>query len=89
MKSALLEKSERLQRVAFLMADGKRRTTFEIQKATNVCGVRDCIGEPRDPKNGFRFPKARAEGHGIYSYKLMNVKYARKRLEAIMPRRAA
>jgi hypothetical protein len=51
--AALLENSERLQKVAKFLGDKKTYTTLEIQLACQVCAVGSIISELRDLKNGF------------------------------------
>lgn len=51
--AALLENSERLQKVAKFLGDKKAYTTLEIQLACQVCAVGSLVSELRDPKNGF------------------------------------
>lgn len=51
--AALLENSERLQKVAKFLGDKKTYTTLEIQLACQVCAVGSIVSELRDPKNGF------------------------------------
>lgn len=47
MHAARLEQSERLQRVADLLADGRRYTTLDIVMAAGVCAVNSCVAELR------------------------------------------
>lgn len=47
MHSAHLSKSERLQRVAELLGDGRPRTTLDIIKGANVCAVSAVVSELR------------------------------------------
>lgn len=51
MHAARIEASERLQRVAALLADGRARTTLEIVAHAGVCAVNSCIAELR--ANGY------------------------------------
>lgn len=51
--AALLENSERLQRVAKFLSDGKPHSTREIIIGADVCAVNAIVGELRDLKNGF------------------------------------
>ena len=52
-KAALLERSERLQKVAIFLSDGKPHSTRDIIKKCDVCAVSTIIDELREPKNGF------------------------------------
>ena len=47
MKSARLSSSERLQRVAEVLSDGRPHSTLCIIQAANVCAVNSCIAELR------------------------------------------
>lgn len=51
--AALLENSERLQKVVKFLGDKKTYTTLEIQLACQVCAVGSIVSELRDKKNGF------------------------------------
>lgn len=52
MHAARMAHSERLQRVARLLADGRPRTTLDIVREANVCAVNSIIAELR--ANGWR-----------------------------------
>lgn len=52
MRAARIASSERLRRVAALLADGRPRTTMDIVRAANVCAVNSIIAELR--ANGLR-----------------------------------
>jgi len=47
MKAARLETSQRLQRVAALLADGREYSTLDIVIGASVCAVNSCIAELR------------------------------------------
>lgn len=47
MHAARIEKSDRLQRVLALLADGRPRTTLEIVAGAGVCAVNSCVAELR------------------------------------------
>ena len=47
MHAARLDRSERLQRVHGLLADGIERTTLEIVNAAKVCAVNSIVAELR------------------------------------------
>lgn len=47
MHAARLEHSDRLQRVADLLADGQRYSTLDIIMAAGVCAVNSCVAELR------------------------------------------
>ncbi len=47
MHAARLEKSDRLQRVAALLADGRWHSTLDIMIGAGVCAVNSCIAELR------------------------------------------
>lgn len=66
MKSARLETSQRLQRVAALLADGRGHSTLEIMPGAGVCAVNSCVAELRD--NGFSI-HCRREGD-IWRYRM-------------------
>lgn len=48
MKAASLDSSERLQRVAQFLDDGRERSTMEIINECQVCAVNSIIAELRD-----------------------------------------
>ena len=48
MKAASLKSSERLQRVAQFLDDGRERSTMEIINECQVCAVNSIIAELRD-----------------------------------------
>jgi hypothetical protein len=48
MKAANITTSERLQRVAQFLTDGRERSTMEIIRECNVCAVNSIIAELRD-----------------------------------------
>ena len=52
-KAALMENSDRLQRSAKFLSDGKPHSTREILYACDVCAVSTIIEELRAAKNGF------------------------------------
>ena len=52
-RAALLENSERLQRVARFLSDGKPHSTREIIRGCDVCAVNAIVDELREPQNGF------------------------------------
>lgn len=66
MKSARLENSARLKRVADLLADGREYSTLDIIIGAGVCAVNSCIAELRD--NGFTI-YCRREGN-TWRYRL-------------------
>ncbi|MEZ5571200.1 MAG: hypothetical protein R3E64_04175 [Halioglobus sp.] len=47
MHAAQIHKSERLQRVDALLADGNPHSTMEIIEAANVCAVNSIVAELR------------------------------------------
>jgi len=63
MKAASLKSSERLQRVAQYLADGRERSTMDIIHECNVCAVNSIIAELRD--NGLII-HCRREGDSWY-----------------------
>lgn len=63
MKAASLKNSERLQRVAQFLDDGRERSTMEIIQECNVCAVNSIIAELRD--NGLII-HCRREGDSWY-----------------------
>jgi len=69
MKSANLTTSDRLQRVAQYLADGRERSTMDIIRECNVCAVNSIIAELRD--NGLIID-CRREGDSWY-YRLVTV----------------
>ena len=70
MHAARVERSERLQRVLLLLADGKPRTTWEIISEARVCAVNSIISELR--ANGFEIEcRPKKGGKGIYEYRLL------------------
>ncbi len=52
MRAARIEHSQRLQRVAQILADGREHSTLDIVICASVCAVNSCIAELR--QNGFR-----------------------------------
>lgn len=66
MHSARLEKSERLKRVAALLADGNEYSTLDIIKKAEVCAVNSIISELR--ANGGNI-SCRCEGR-VWYYKM-------------------
>ena len=52
-RAALLENSERLQKVAKFLGDGNPHSTREIIRVCDVCAVNSIVDELRHPKNGF------------------------------------
>jgi len=65
MHAANLETSERLQRVATLLDDGRPHSTMEIIAEARVCAVNSIISELR--RNGVQI-KSRCEGRGKWTY---------------------
>lgn len=65
MHAARLDHSERLQRVAALLAGGGEYTTLEIIQQAGVCAVNSIIAELR--ANG-RDVRCKAISRGIYVY---------------------
>jgi hypothetical protein len=64
MKAAKLETSDRLRRVARVLADGCEHTTYEIVHAAQVCAVNSIIAELR--ANGLRIACARRADRWYY-----------------------
>ena len=52
-KAGLLERSERLQKVAIYLSDGKPHSTRDILRGCDVCAVSTIVDELREAKNGF------------------------------------
>lgn len=67
MHAARLEKSERLQRVAALLADGQWHSTLDIVIGAGVCAVNSCVAELR--ANGYAIA-CRRVGKERYEYRL-------------------
>lgn len=63
MRAANLETSERLQRVAALLADGREYTTRTIIRKARVCAVNTAIAELRE--NGLDI-RCRKKGRRFY-----------------------
>jgi len=68
MKSARLEHSARLKRVAALLADGRDYSTLDIVIGASVCAVNSCIAELR--ANGLRIACRRAGD--VWYYRLQD-----------------
>lgn len=66
MHAATLSKSERLQRVHDLLADGREYSTMEIIQLADVCAVNSIAAELR--YNGVDI-RCRQEGRGNFYYK--------------------
>lgn len=66
MHAARIDSSERLQRVAALLADGRRHSTLDIVLGAEVCAVNSVIAELR--VNGLRI-HCRREGD-VWWYQL-------------------
>lgn len=64
MNAARLERSERLRRVAQVLADGREHTTYEIVHAAQVCAVNSIVAELR--ANGLRISCARRADRWYY-----------------------
>ena len=64
MNAARLAKSERLQRVLRVLADGQEHSTYEIVHAAQVCAVNSIVAELRD--NGFKIACARRGDRWFY-----------------------
>lgn len=69
MKSANIETSERLQRVAKFLEDGEEHSTMEIIQSCCVCAVNSIVSELRD--NGMDI-RCRREG-GAWYYRLVTL----------------
>jgi biotin operon repressor len=67
MHAASLERSERLQRVLWLLLDGQWHSTLEIVQRAQVCAVNSCIAELR--ANGIDI-ECRCVGVGRYEYRV-------------------
>ncbi len=65
MHYARVEKSERLQRVLALLADGGWHSTLDIIIGAGVCAVNSCISELR--ANGYSI-FCRCAGRGRFEY---------------------
>jgi len=63
MRAANIKTSERLQRVAQFLADGRERSTMEIIQECQVCAVNSIVAELRD--NGLQI-HCRREGDTWY-----------------------
>lgn len=70
MHAARLSKSDRLQRVNDLLADGREYSTMEIILLANVCAVNSIASELRH--NGVDI-RCRQEGTGKFFYKRWDV----------------
>jgi len=68
MHAARLEQSDRLQRVAQLLADGREYSTLDIVAGARVCAVNSAIAELR--ANGFDIA-CRRDG-ALWFYRLTN-----------------
>ncbi|MCL6619470.1 MAG: hypothetical protein K6T33_06730 [Thermomonas hydrothermalis] len=68
MHAASVEKSERLQRVLWLLLDEQWHTTMDIIDGARVCAVNSIIAELR--ANGLRI-ETRRMGRGVYAYRLV------------------
>ncbi len=73
MHAARLSKSDRLQRVYDLLADGREYSTMEIILLVNVCAVNSIASELRH--NGVDI-RCRQEGVGKFFYKRWDVEEA-------------
>lgn len=71
MNNARIEKSERLQRVAAFLSDGREHTTREIVEGAQVCAVNSCIAELRE--NGYDIVCTR-RGRERFVYRLVAVR---------------
>lgn len=67
MHAARLEKSERLQRVAALLEDGRWHSTLDIVIGAGVCAVNSCVAELR--ANGFDIA-CRRVGRDRFEYRM-------------------
>lgn len=67
MHAARLESSERLQRVAALLADGRWHSTLDIVIGAGVCAVNSCIAELR--ANGYTIA-CRRVGRERFEYRM-------------------
>jgi biotin operon repressor len=68
MRAASIERSERLQRVLWLLLDGNWHSTLDIIRRADVCAVNSCISELR--ANGLRI-ECRCLGQGRFEYRLV------------------
>ncbi|MEW6427302.1 MAG: hypothetical protein AB1568_04625 [Thermodesulfobacteriota bacterium] len=66
MNAASISNSERLQRVAQVLADGREHSTMDIVRGANVCAVNSIVAELRD--NGIAVA-CRRQG-GVWLYRL-------------------
>lgn len=64
MHAARVDRSERLQRVFKVLADGREHTTYEIVHAAQVCAVNSIVAELR--ANGYRIHCARRGDRWYY-----------------------
>jgi hypothetical protein len=64
MHAASLESSDRLRRVADLLADGQEHTTLDIIAGAQVCAVNSIISELR--RNGMEITCRREAGRWYY-----------------------
>lgn len=69
MHSATLDRSERLQRVADLLADGREHSTLDIVVGARVCAVNSCVAELRE--NGHQITCTRRKE--LWFYRQENV----------------
>ena len=69
MHSARLSRSDRLQRVAAFLLDGRYHTTMEIVQAANVCAVNSIVSELR--ANGMRISCQRTGDIWLYQFQGM------------------
>ena len=71
MHAASLDRSDRLQRVLALLADGRERSTLEIVEGARVCAVNSIVAELR--ANGCDIPCRQIVGPGrqrLWLYRL-------------------
>ena len=64
---ARIEESKRLQRVHYLLSDGKWHGTRDIMRAADVCAVNTVVAELR--ANG-KAISTRCVGRGRYEYRM-------------------
>ena len=73
MHYASLKKSNRLQRLYAFLAEGKARTTRQINEMAHVCAVNSAVSELR--RNGVpiicKYKGKTAQGGSIYSYRML------------------
>lgn len=70
MNAADIEKSDRLRRVAALLADGREYSTRDIVQLAHVCAVNSVIAELRE--NGYEIV-CRRDGRERFVYRLVAV----------------